>query len=206
MKMPYPVSDLLVLVAVFTSVQVQSAHAAFGITSVTGATLLAGPPAANALPGNIQQPIGFPLPVGNPIIFPEVLVGVIKPALPTPQHPFAVIGLDVDHNGSTVSAAPVVSGNIVNPLLVPALIPVGTQFNSYLLHFDPVGAPGIAPYNSTIKFEKPIIGVQLFSNGFSLQKPAGTPYQGTLEHGDNQVFLNGGRGSLITRVPLITRH
>jgi hypothetical protein len=61
-----------------------------------------------------------------------------------------------------------------------------------LFHFDPVGSPGIAIYNSTINFDDPIIGVQLFSNGFNLQKPAGTPYQGTLEQGDRQVALNGG--------------
>jgi len=192
MKMPSLVKILCVLVAVFTSVQAQSASAAFGITSVAGATLLAGPPVPNVLPGSVEQPVGFPFPVGNPIIFPEVLVGIVKPAAPSLQHPLAAIGLDVDHNGSAVSAAPVVSGNIVNPLLISALIPVGTQFNSYLFHFDPVGSPNIALYNSTIKFDNPIIGVQLFSNGFALQKPAGIPYQGTLEQGDRQVSLNGG--------------
>jgi hypothetical protein len=192
MKMPAQIRNLALLLAAFASLQAQSAHAAFGITSVVGATLLPGPPAPNVLPGSVEQPIGSPVPIGNPIIFPEVLVGIVKPAAPTPQHPLANIGLDVDHNGTNVSAAPVVSGNIVNPLLIPALIPVGTQFNSYLFHFDPVGAPGIAIYNSTINFDSPIIGVQLFSNGFALQKPAGTPYQGTLEQGDRQVSLNGG--------------
>jgi hypothetical protein len=194
MKMPAWVKDLALLVAIFASIQAQSAHAAFGITSVTGATQLPGPPAPNVLPGSVEQPIGFPIPLGNPIIFHEVLTGVVRPVAPTPLHPFAAIGLDVDHNGSNVSAAPVVSGNVVNPLLVPALIPVGTQFNSYLLHFDPLGSPSLAIYNSTINFDNPIIGVQLFSNGFNLQKPAGTPYQGTLEQGDTQVFLNGGPG------------
>lgn len=192
MKMPSQTRNLVLLLVAFASVQAQTAYAAFGITSVIGATQLAGPPGPNVLPGSVEQPIGFPLPIGNPIIFHEVLTGVVKPGVPTPQHPLAAIGLDVDHNGSNVSAAPVVSGNIVNPLLVPALIPVGTQFNSYLFHFDPVGSPGIAIYNSTINFDNPIIGVQLFSNGFNLQKPAGTPYQGTLEQGDTQVFVNGG--------------
>lgn len=186
------IRNLALLVAAFALLHAKSAQAAFGITSTIGATQLAGPPAPNVLPGSVEQPIGFPLPIGNPIIFPEVLVGVVKPAAPSVRHPFAAIGLDVDHNGSNVTAAPVVSGNVVNPLLVSALIPVGTQFNSYLFHFDPVGSPGIALYNSTIKFDNPIIGVQLFSNGFTLQKPAGTPYQGTLEQGDTQVFLNGG--------------
>jgi hypothetical protein len=192
MKMPTQIRNLVLLLAAFASLQAQSAYAAFGITSVVGATLLPGPPAPNVLPGSVEQPIGSPVPIGNPIIFPEVLAGIVKPAAPTPQHPLANIGLDVDHNGANVSATPVVSGNVVNPLLVPALIPVGTQFNSYLFHFDPVGTPGIAIYNSTINFDKPIIGVQLFSNGFNLQKPAGVPYQGTLEQGDRQVFLNGG--------------
>jgi hypothetical protein len=184
--------SLVLLIALVTLAQANTALAAFGITSVVGATQLAGPPAPNVLPGSVEQPIGFPFPIGNPIIFHEVLVGVVKPVAPTPQHPLSLIGLDVDHNGTPVSAAPVVSGNVVNPLLVPALIPVGTQFNSYLLHFDPAGAPGIALYDATINFDNPIIGVQLFSNGFALQKPALVPYQGTLEQGDTQVFINGG--------------
>jgi hypothetical protein len=192
MKMLARIGSLFVLIAALTSSQAQPAFAAFGISAVAGVTLVPGPPAPNVLPGSVEQPIGFPLPVGNPVIFPEVQAGIVKPGTPSAQHPLANIGLDVDHNGSNVSAAPVVSGNIVNPLLVPALIPVGTQFNSYLFHFDPVGSPNIAIYNSTIVFDRPVIGVQLFSNGFNLQKPAGTPYQGTLEQGDNQVFLNGG--------------
>jgi hypothetical protein len=61
-----------------------------------------------------------------------------------------------------------------------------------MLHFDPAGSPSIALYDATINFDNPIIGVQLFSNGFNLQKPAGIPYQGTLEQGDDQVYLNGG--------------
>jgi hypothetical protein len=192
MQMRAWIVNLVLFVVAFVCIQANSAHGAFGIASVSGATQLAGPPGPNVLPGSEEQPVGFPFPIGNPIIFHEVLTGVIKPDSPTLQHPLAAVGLDVDHNGSPVSAAPVVSANMVNPLLIATLIPVGTQFNSYLFHFDPAGSPGIALYDSTITFDNPIIGVQLFSNGFNLQKPVGIPYQGTLEQGDSQVSLNGG--------------
>lgn len=169
------------------------ATAAFGISSVLNATVLPAPPPGGVTPGANEQPVvGFPFASGNPIIFPEVLGGSIVPLPPTAQHPLANIGLDVDHNGSNVSATPVVSGNVVNPVLVSALIPVGTHFNSYLLHFDPLGSPAVGFYDATINFTNPVIGVQLFSNGFALQKPVGTPYQGTLEEGDAQIAANGG--------------
>ena len=100
-----------------------------------------------------------------------------------PAHP---LGLDVDHDGSNVVAAPTISGNVVNPALVDTTLPVGTGFNSYLLHFDPVAAPFFAFYVATINFDNPIIGVQLFSDGFALEKPSGTAYIGTLEQGDIQ--------------------
>jgi len=80
----------------------------------------------------------------------------------------------------------------VNPALVDTTIPVGAGFNSYLLSFDPVGSPFFTFYVATINFDNPIIGVQLFSDGFLLQKPSGTGYFGTLEQGDVQVFANGG--------------
>ena len=118
---------------------------------------------------------------GLPIIFPEVLSGTVAPTL---LHP---LGLDVDHDGSNVVAAPTISGNVVNPALVSTTIPVGAGFNSYLLHFDPVGSPFFSFYVATINFDNPIIGVQLFSDGFALQKPTGIPYIGTLEQGDVQV-------------------
>lgn len=192
MKTHSHLRHLAILVAVCAAVHASSAYAAFGITSVSGAVQLPGPPPPNVLPGSVEQPIGSPIPIGDPIIFHEVLGGIIVPTPPTAQHPLAFLGLDIDHNGSPVSAVPVVSGNVVNPLLVPSLIPTGTRFNSYLFHFDPVGSPPAATYSSTINFDNPIIGVQLFSNGFDLQKPAGTPYQGTLEQGDTQVSLNSG--------------
>ena len=68
-----------------------------------------------------------------PLIFPEVISGR---CVATVAHP---LGLDVDHDGSNVVAAPTISGNVVNPALVDTTIPTGTGFNSYLLHFDPVG-------------------------------------------------------------------
>src|SRR3954453_12633772 len=99
MKMPVRVRILALLIAALALVQVQSAHAAFGITSVSGTTQLAAPPAPNVLPGSVEQPLA-PFPNGKPIIFPEVLLGIVKPDAPTVRHPLAAIGLDVDHNGS----------------------------------------------------------------------------------------------------------
>jgi hypothetical protein len=105
-------------------------------------------------------------------------------------------GIPVDHDGSVVSAAPVVSGNVVNPLLVPAIIPAGTPYESYLFHFDPLnaGVPTAANFYplSSITFSNKIIGVQLFSSAATLQKPAGTPYVGKLESGDSLPVFFGG--------------
>lgn len=165
------------LASLIASLHVQPALAAFGITSpVFGATELSGPPPTSVYPGVNEA--------GLPIIFPEVLGAVV----------FTPGGLPVDHNGTNVVATPTISGNVVNPAFTPATLPQGTTFNSYMLHFDPVGSPFFAFYVTTISFDNPIIGVQLFSNGFPLWKPALTPYTGTLESGDTEVFLNGGPG------------
>jgi hypothetical protein len=169
---------LAVLVALIAAFQVRPVDAAFGITSVAGAIELPGGPPPNVQPGGNEG--------GLPIIFPEVLNGTVAATL---LHP---LGLNVDHDGSNVVAAPTISGNVVNPALVSTTIPVGAGFNSYLLHFDPVSAPFFAFYVATINFDNPVIGVQLFSNGFALQKPSLIPYTGTLEQGDAQISLNGG--------------
>jgi hypothetical protein len=167
---------LVLALACFAAIP--AAHA--GIVSFSGVTPLPGPPAPNVLPGS--QP-----PVPTPIIFPE-------------QPGFGVAlagGIPVDHNGSVVTAAPVVSGNVVNPLLVPGTIPAGTPYESYLFHFDPldVGVPTAANFYplSSITFSNKIIGVQLFSSASAaLQKPAGTPYVGKLEAGDALPVFFGG--------------
>jgi hypothetical protein len=161
------------LVALLAALQVQPADAAFGITSVAGAIELPGPPPPSVIPGSNEGPLA--------IVFPEVINGTV-----------AGLGVAVDHDGSNVVAAPTISGSIVNPALVSTVIPGGAGFNSYMLHFDPVGSPFFAFYVSTISFDNPIIGVQLFSDGFPLEKPASNPYVGTLEAGDLQVSLNGG--------------
>jgi hypothetical protein len=166
------------LVALLAASHSPSARAAFGITSVSGAIELPGPPPPSVLPGGNESPLA--------LVFPEVISGTV---VATGAHP---LGLDVDHDGSNVVAAPTISGNVVNPLLVDTTIPTGAGFNSYLLSFDPIGAPFFAFYVATINFDNPIIGVQLFSDGFALQKPTGTGYVGTLEQGDVQVGINGG--------------
>jgi hypothetical protein len=186
MKMPIRLGILTVLVAVVVMNLGQSAHAAFGVTSVVGATLLPAPPPPNALPGSNEVPLGFPVPVGDPLLFPEVLGGVIIDSSPLGA------GLDVDHDGSNVVASPTISGNVVNPLLIDTTIPVGTSFNSYMFHFDPAAAPDIGLYITTINFDSPVLGVQLFSDGFALEKPSGSSYTGTLEQGDFQMFVQAG--------------
>jgi hypothetical protein len=144
------------------------------------------------LPGS--QP---PLP--TPIIFPEFINGTVLAG-----------GIPVDHNGSVVVAAPVESGNVVNPLLVKSVIPAGTKVDSYLFHFDPAdtGIPTAANFYplSSVVFSTKILGVQLFTTGFTaLQKPALTPYVGTLEAGDSVPVFYGGPtppyypGGLISR-------
>ncbi len=191
-----------ILIALFAtllaSAGVQSAHAAFGITNTYGSAIeLCGPPSPDVLEGS-NEAVGT-----NPalaLIFPEVINGVVKG---TPAHPQ---GLDVDHDGSTVVAVPTIHSEdiSVNENLKPTTLDVGTSFNSYLLHFDPAGGPdfpvhaGIEiadkQYVTTITFDNPIIGVQLFSAGFNtlIKYVDGvpTPYTGTLEQGDIQVGLN----------------
>jgi hypothetical protein len=159
--------------ALLAALEVQPVVAAFGITSTAGATESLAP-LPSVYPGASEATL--------PVIFPEILGAVVR----NPN------GLPVDHDGSAVVAAPTISGNVVNPALISATLPQGTSFNSYLFHFDPVGSPFFAFYVSTITFDQPIIGVQLFSNGFALQKPAGNPYIGTLEAGDSEVLLDGG--------------
>ncbi len=165
-----------VVAASLVALQVRPVHAAFGITSVAGAIELPAPPPPNVLPGSNEN--------AQPIVFPEVLnATVMSPS-----------GLPVDHNGTAVVAAPTISGNVVNPALISTTLPQGTTFSSYLFHFDPVGAIPFpaATYVATITFDNPIIGVQLFSDGFALEKPSGTAYTGTLEQGDAEVAANFG--------------
>jgi hypothetical protein len=149
-----------------------------GIVSFSGVTPLAGPPAPSVLPG--AQP---PLP--TPIVFRETS-GVVGAG-----------GLPVDHRVTgNVTAAPVETGGVVNPVLVSGSIPAGTPFESYLFHFDPadVALPSAANFYplSSILFSNQILGVQLFSNGAVLQKPDLTPYTGKLEAGDAEVAADGG--------------
>ena len=154
-----------------------AAHA--GIVSSAGVTELAGPPLPSVHPG--AQPA-----LPTPIIFPEVLGGIVPAG-----------GMPVDHDGTVGTAAPVESNSIVNPLLVSGVIPAGTYFDSYLFHFDPADSTITTAANfypgSSILFSTKIIGVQLFTSGFAtLQKPAATPYVGTLEAGDAVIAANGG--------------
>ncbi len=179
-RMLRPESIFLSCALVFVVASLGTLPANAGIVSFSGVTPLAGPPAPGVHPGD--QP-----PVPNPIIFPE-------------QPGFGVAlagGIPVDHDGSVVTAAPVVSGNVVNPLLVPSTIPAGTPYESYLFHFDPlnVGVPTAANFYplSSITFSNKIIGVQLFSSASAaLQKPAATPYVGKLETSDALPVFFGG--------------
>jgi hypothetical protein len=179
-RLARPDSIFLAWALVFAVACLGTAPAHAGIVSFSGVTPLPGPPAPNVLPGS--QP---PLP--TPIIFPELIGGGIAP----------VGGIRVDHNGSVVSASPVESANIVNPALVSAIIPAGTPYDSYFFHFDPADTiiPSAANFFplSSILFSNKIIGVQLFSSAaVGLQKPALTPYVGTLESGDAATGINGG--------------
>ena len=97
-------------------------------------------------------------------------------------------GIPVDHDGSVVAAAPVVTGNVVNPLLVPAVIPAGTPYESYLFHFDPADSaiPTAANFYplSSVTFSNKILGVQLFSSASThCRNRLLTPYVGKLEVG-----------------------
>jgi hypothetical protein len=138
---------------------------ASSITFSTGVSV-AGPPAPNVQPGT-QEPTVLPL------VYSEA-VNAVAPGG----------GIPVDHDGSNVGpTSAVVSGNVVSPSLISATIPAGTVYDSYFFHFDP-SAASPPNYSSSITFSAPIIGVQLFSSAFALQKPTGTPYTGTLEAGD----------------------
>jgi hypothetical protein len=152
-----------------------------GIFSFANVTPLLGPPpppVGGVFPGS-QEPTVLP------IVFPEVLNGVV-----------GANGLPVDHNGSVVAVTPATTASIVNPLLIDTVIAPGTRFDSYLFHFDPSSnsSPfyGVASVAS-VTFDTKIIGVQLLTqNAVGLQKPAATPYVGKLEAGDAAVAANGG--------------
>ena len=172
-RLPSRTFPLVVLLAIgFLFLAEPRCNAAFGINSVIGATEVAPP--ASLVAGATES--------NTPIVFAEYNGGVITTAG----------GLSVDHDGSAVVASPTISGNVVNPALKPSILAEGTSFNSFVFHFDPVGSPTspVAVYVATILFDHPVIGVQLFGSGFSLQKPAGTSYTGTLEAGDAEVDAN----------------
>src|SRR5690242_7733200 len=86
------------LVALLATLQAQPAVAAFGITSASGVTVSPAP-LPSVQPGVSEATL--------PVVFPEVLGGQVV----------SLAGLPVDHDGSTVVAAPTLSGNIVNPAL-----------------------------------------------------------------------------------------
>lgn len=149
-----------------------------GIVSFANLTPLAGPPSGNVHAGT-QEPTTLPL------IFPEIIGGFV-----------GANGLPVDHDGSVVAVTPATTASVVNPLLVNAVLPAGTRFDSYLFHFDPSAnsSPfyGVSGYSRAI-FDSRIIGVQLLTqNAAGLQKPSLTPYVGRLEAGDSAVAANGG--------------
>ncbi len=152
-----------------------------GIISTTNVT-------QTSIPGAGVTPDATNTPNGTPIVFKEVS-GVVGAG-----------GLAVDHLVSgNVTAAPAETANIVNSLFTPGSIPAGTPFESYLFHFDPVNAAAAGDHfyvGSSILFSNQILGIQVFSNGFTaLQKPAATPYVGKLEAGDAAVAANGGPGA-----------
>jgi hypothetical protein len=173
-----------VAIVALTTLPIQRAFAAFGfgIDSFAGINVPTAPPPPDVKPGNPNGSQESAL----PFLFYEVIGGSLVNPLP------------VDHNGLIpVVANPIISGNVVNPLLSPTTIASDTKFNSYLFHFDPTGIPSFpyVPfpfYVADIKFENQVLGVQLFSNAFVLQKPAGNPYTGTLESGDAAVAAAGG--------------
>jgi hypothetical protein len=156
-----------------------SALAAFGIVEVSDTT-----------PLGVQTPIQMPGPASVmpgaaenilPVIFPEVLGKTATADIP------------VDHDGSNIVAVhpgPATTLGIVNAAFIPGVIATDAIYNSYLFHFDPTAA-SLPFYISTINFENPIIGVQLFSSAAILEKPAGLPYTGTLEAGDAAVTAAG---------------
>lgn len=174
---------LALIVAIATT-----SHLYAGIVSSTNVTVLGGPPAPNVHPGSQLPP--------TPIIFPEL------PGIGTVT---AAGGLPVDHDGSNTTANPVVTPPALHANLVPTTIAVGTKFESYFFHFDPIdadaspanfyGDPGGDPLSAIdITFSTPIIGVQLFSSAFPGGLTDSGPYTGTLEDGDAEIaaLANGG--------------
>jgi hypothetical protein len=158
--------------------QAQAALAAFGISSVSGDVIHISPSQVPVLPGNPNGSSEDP----DAIIFREVQGGLVGAG-----------GLNVDHDGSNVVAAPIISVNTIHPNLIPTTLVAATLFDSYMFHFDPIGIPtGSNPfYVATVNFDNPIIGVQLFSNSYPLLDGV-NPYVGTLEDGDAAVVANGG--------------
>ncbi len=169
----------LLVLSIVAFLPSQAALAAFGIASVSGDVIHISPLQPPVLSGNPNGTTEG----ADAIIFREVQGGTV-----------GVGGLPVDHDGSNVVAAPIISGNLIHPNLVPAVLPLGTFFDSYMFHFDPTGVPAFASnpfYVATINFNNPIVGVQLFSSAFPLMDGV-NPYVGTLEAGDLAVAANGG--------------
>jgi hypothetical protein len=169
-----PVRKFVLIATLGTLLAALGAQPANAVFISSGVIPLPSGPPPNIQPGGNENAL--------PIVFPEMVGGRVT----------SLGGLPVDHDGSNVIASPTISGNVVNPALVSATLPYNTRFNSYIFHFDPVGSPFFAFYVATISFDHPIIGVQIFSNGFELQKPNTVPYTGTLEAGDAEVLANGG--------------
>lgn len=133
--------------------------------------------------------IGASLPLASqPTIFTEIVGGTIGAG-----------GLAVDHDGTAVVARPTVSGGVVNPALRSSTLSAGTVYDSYFFHFASASG-GSGDYIVTFELPDPIVGVQLFGAGSTLEWPAGTAYIGTLEAGDIQVVSNGSPTSYPTGV------
>ena len=81
------------LTALIAALQVQTADAAFGISSAFGVTVSPAP-LPSVKPGFSEGAL--------PVIFPEILNANVK----------SLSGLPVDHDGSSVTAAPTISGNV----------------------------------------------------------------------------------------------
>lgn len=165
---------------IFAFVSSFASNSCAGIVASSGVSLIGGPPPGNVLPGT-QQPTLLPL------FFPEIIGG----------HVSSPGGLPIDHDGSDLAPTLVQSTSVVDVALVAGVIPAGTNFDSYLFHFDPGNStfPSDANFyvDVSIEFSTKILGVQLFSSSdLQLDKPAGTNYVGTLEFGDAEVFANGG--------------
>lgn len=173
-----PLAQVAVCACAMISLNAVANAGIVGFANVTPLASPPPPPVGGVFPGT-QEPTLLP------IVFPEVLSGVV-----------GANGLPVDHNGSVVAVTPATTASVVNPLLVKTVLSPGTRFDSYLFHFDPSANStpfyGVAGFAS-VTFDTKIIGVQLLTqNASTLQKPAATPYVGTLEAGDAAVAANGG--------------